>query len=116
MTRKEFETFRLSVEKEKFTKLASDPIEYGIQRIEFRRQKLKTLINAGKSIDSRTIQAKVARWKRQLDRLEKSEARLSGLKDDISAAKLQIPRTDIQPAAIAAARSTKMPSRVSVSS
>ncbi len=70
--------------------MASDPIDYGIQRIEFRRQKLKKLITAGKGIDSRTVQAKLARWKRQLDRLDKSESRLSELKTDISTSRLHI--------------------------
>lgn len=90
MTRKEFEAYRLSVEKEQFNKHTSDPLDYGVQRIEFRRQKLKKLINAGKNIDSKTIQAKIVRWKRQLDRLEKSETRLKGLMTDLSTSKLQI--------------------------
>ena len=111
MTRKEFEAFRLSVEKEKFTQLASDPIEYGIQRIEFRRQKLKKLINAGKGIDSRTIQAKIARWKRQLDRLGKSESRLNDLKTDITTSKLQIGRPQME-----MATRTRMPERVPATS
>ena len=114
MTRKEFEAFRLAVEKEKFTQLASDPIEYGIQRIEFRRQKLKKLINAGKGIDSRTIQAKIVRWKRQLDRLEKSESRLAELRSDISASRLHISQPQfVSPAP---GPDPKIPSRISAGS
>lgn len=104
MTRKEFETFRLLVEKEKFTQMASDPLDYGIQRIEFRRQKLKKLISAGKEIDSRTVQAKIARWKRQLSRLEASENRLAGLKSDISGSKLRIEAPQLPLAALPISR------------
>ncbi len=90
MTRKEFEAYRLSVEKEQFTLQASDPLDYGVQRIEFRRQKLKKLINAGKTIDSKTVQAKIVRWKRQLDRLQTSETRIRGLMHDLSGARLLV--------------------------
>ena len=90
MTRKEFEIFRLSLEKEKFPKSVSDPIEYGIQRTIFRKERLKKLIAVGKSIRSRTVQAKIERWKRQLSKLDQSQAHLSALKKDIDASRIQI--------------------------
>src|SRR5947207_1542971 len=76
MTRKQFETFRLAVEKEKFAKAVADPILYGIERTVFRRQKLEKLIRAGKNVKSRTVQSKVQRWIRQLGRLQNSQTHL----------------------------------------
>jgi hypothetical protein len=90
MTRKEFEAYRLSVEKEKFSKSVSDPIAYGIERTIFRKQKLKKLIDAGKNIDSRTVKAKVERWKRQLNRLDLSQEHLTELRKDLTASRLDI--------------------------
>jgi hypothetical protein len=90
MTRKEFELFRLSLEKENSPKAVSDPIDYGIQRTLFKKEKLKKLIGAGKNIRSRTVQSKIERWKRQLDKLERSQAHLVQLKEEMSAARLDV--------------------------
>ena len=90
MTRKEFEIFRLSLEKEKFHKMVSDPIDYGIQRTIFKKERLQKLIGVGKGIRSRTVQAKVERWKRQLDRLDQSQAHLTELKKDLETARLKV--------------------------
>jgi hypothetical protein len=90
MTRKEFEVFRLSLEKEKFPTSVSDPIDYGIQRTIFKREKLRKLINVGKNIRSRTVQAKIERWKRQVSKLELSQAHLTELKQELDAARLKI--------------------------
>jgi len=90
MTRKEFELFRLSLEKEKLPATVSDPIEYGIQRAIFKREKLRRLIGIGKSIRSRTVQAKVERWKRQLDRLSQSQKHLLTLREDIQSSQLSL--------------------------
>jgi hypothetical protein len=90
MTRKEFEVFRLSLEKEKFPKAISDPIDYGIQRTIFKREKLRKLITIGKNIRSRTVQAKIERWKRQLSKLEQSQAHLTELKQELDAARLTV--------------------------
>src|SRR5687768_11151923 len=90
MTRKEFEVFRLSLEKEKFPTAISDPIEYGIHRTIFKREKLKKLINIGKNIRSRTVQSKIERWKRQLDRLGNSQEHLTALKKELDAAKISL--------------------------
>ncbi len=92
MTRKEFEFFRLSVEQETFPRNISDPIEFGIQRTLFRKQKLKKLIAAGKGVSSKTVQAKVDRWRRQLGRLERSQAQMTRLKKELSASRLVIYR------------------------
>jgi len=97
MTRKEFEVFRLSLEKEKCPAAISDPIEYGIHRTIFKREKLKKLISVGKNIRSRTVQSKIERWKRQLHRLENSQEHLTLLKKELDAAKISIiPRQSSQ--------------------
>lgn len=90
MTRKEFEIFRLSLEKEKFPKSISDPIEFGIQRTIFKKEKLRKLISVGKNIRSRTVQAKIERWKRQLNKLEQSQAHLTELKKDLASSRLEV--------------------------
>lgn len=94
MTRKEFELFRLSLEKEHPPATVSDPIEYGIQRTIFKKEKLKRLIGVGKGIRSRTVQAKVERWKRQLEKLSQSQKHLLTLKQDIQSTRLSI---DVSP-------------------
>lgn len=90
MTLQEFEKFRLSVEQQKFQADSLDPLRYGIQRDTFRKDKLKRLISTGAKVNSKTVQAKVARWKRQLTRLDKSQARLEKLSSEIAAGKLQV--------------------------
>ena len=100
MTRKEFEAYRLSVEKETFTKSFSDPIVYGIERTIFRKQKLLKLIDTGKKVKSRTVQAKIQRWQRQLQRLDNSQSHLEKLRTELSASKLQV----VAPAATAVAK------------
>ncbi len=90
MTRKQFELFRLSVEKETFEKNLTDPIVYGIERTIFRRQKLEKLIRAGKMVKSRTVQAKVQRWTRQLERLQNSQDHLEELKKELVSARLEV--------------------------
>jgi ribosome maturation factor RimP len=109
MTRKEFELFRLSLEKEKLSKAVSDPIDYGIQRTLFKKEKLKRLIGVGKNVSSRTVQAKVQRWQRQLNRLDESQAHLVALKKDIDAGRLTVSRPGIPLAAHALQRARVTP-------
>ncbi len=90
MTLQEFEKFRISLEQQKFQAESLDPLHYGIQRDVFRRDKLKKLISAGAKVESKTVQAKIVRWKRQLTRLEKSQARLEKLREEISSGKLKV--------------------------
>ena len=90
MTLQEFEKFRISLEQQKFTAESLDPLHYGIQRDVFRKDKLKKLISAGTKIQSKTVQAKIVRWKRQLLRLDKSQARLEKLREEITAGKLHV--------------------------
>jgi hypothetical protein len=90
MTRKQFEAFRLSVEKETFAQTFADPIVYGIQRTIFRRQKLEKLIHAGRKVKSRTVQAKVRRWTRQLERLQNSQDHLEQLRKELVSSRLEV--------------------------
>jgi len=90
MTLQEFEKFRISLEQQKFNADSLDPLHYGIQRDVFRKDKLKRLISAGAKVDSKTVKAKIARWKRQLLRLDKSQARLEKLREEITAGKLHV--------------------------
>ena len=90
MTLQEFEKFRISLEQQRFQAEGSNPLEYGIQRDVYRKEKLKKLIAAGAKVQSKTVQAKIVRWKRQLTRLDKSQARLEKLREEISSGKLQV--------------------------
>ncbi len=90
MTLQEFEKFRISLEQQKFHAESLDPLHYGIQRDTFRKERLNKLISAGGKVNSKTVQAKVARWKRQLQRLDKSQARLEKLREEIESGKLQV--------------------------
>lgn len=82
--------YRLSLEKEKFPKVISDPIEYGIQRTVFKKDRLRKLIGVGKGVKSRTVQAKIERWKRQLQKLDHSQEHLVSLKRDLDATRSQM--------------------------
>ena len=82
MTLQEFEKFRLSLEQQKFNTDSLDPLVYGIERDHFRKDRLKQLISVGTRVDSKTVQAKVARWKRKVERLEQSQARLEKLRNE----------------------------------
>jgi hypothetical protein len=90
MTLQEFEKFRISVERQKFQAESLDPLHYGIQRDEFKKARLAQLIAAGVKVDSKTVAAKISRWKRQLLRLDQSQARLEKLRQEIAAGKLQV--------------------------
>ncbi|MDB6026774.1 MAG: hypothetical protein JWM68_2997 [Verrucomicrobiales bacterium] len=90
MTLQEFEKFRISLEQQKFISESFDPLVYGIQRDLFRKDKLKRLIDVGARLDSKTVQAKVARWKRKLGRLDQSQARLQKLRDEIVSSQLDV--------------------------
>lgn len=90
MTLQEFEKFRISLEQHKFHADSLDPLEYGIQRDAFRKEQLKKLITTGAKVESKTVRAKVERWKRQVQRLDKNQARMETLRKEIASGRLQV--------------------------
>jgi capsule polysaccharide modification protein KpsS len=83
MTRKEFERIRIEIEGEKFSGDCSDPIAYGIERAAFEREKFKRLIAAARQVPMQTARAKLAQWKRQLERATQSQERFQKIRDEI---------------------------------
>jgi UDP-N-acetylglucosamine enolpyruvyl transferase len=94
MTRKQFEKFRVEIEAQKFQSVEINPIAYGISRLVFEKEKLKTLIAAAEAIPMKTTTAKADRWKRKLKRADQSILRLQ--QADIHAAPLPVAATDRQ--------------------
>src|SRR2546430_12532606 len=90
MTLREFEKYRISLEQLKFRAESLDPLHYGIQRDTFRKDRLKKLITAGAKVNSKTVHAKVTRWKRQLERLDQSQARMEKLRNEIESGQLHV--------------------------
>src|SRR5262245_22941210 len=90
MTLQEFEKFRISLEQQRFQAESLDPLDYGIKRDDFRKAQLKKLISIGAKVNSKTVQAKVERWKRQVRRIDESQARLEKLRSEIESGKLQL--------------------------
>jgi hypothetical protein len=82
MTRKEFEKLRVEIEAQRFSSVQMDPIAYGIQRLQFEKEKFKKLIAAAESIPMKTTRAKAERWKRKLQRADKTLARLQGIQNE----------------------------------
>ena len=95
MTLQEFERRRLGVEREKFRGDFGDPINFGIERGAFEKKRLQRLIDLGKGVRSKTVQAKVARWKRQLQRVDVSIDRLEKLRGELAESRLHL---DLPPA------------------
>lgn len=83
MTRKEFERIRLEIEGEKFIGDCSDPIDYGIQRAAFERDKFKRLIAAARQVPMQTARTKMEQWKRQLERATLSQHRFEKIRAEI---------------------------------
>jgi hypothetical protein len=83
MTRKEFERIRIEIESEKFHGDCTDPIEYGIERASFERQKFKRLIAAARQVPMQTARTKMEQWKRQLERATESQQRFQKIRDEI---------------------------------
>jgi hypothetical protein len=83
MTRKEFERIRLEIEGEKFIGDCSDPIDYGIQRAAFEREKFKRLIAAARQVPMQTARTKMEQWKRQLERATQSQERFEKIRAEI---------------------------------
>ena len=110
MTLQEFEKFRISLERQKFQAESLDPLHYGIQRDEFKKSRLSQLIAAGVAVNSKTVAAKVARWKRQLVRLNQSQARLEKLRQEINASKLEVsvPVHKLQPPSATGSASSRL--------
>ncbi len=90
MTLQEFERCRLGLEREKFRGELADPLNFGIDRAQFEKNRLQKLIELGKGVRSKTVQAKIDRWKRQLRRVNVSINRLGKLKAEIAASRLKI--------------------------
>ncbi len=85
MTRKEFEKLRVEIEAQKFQSVQLDPIAYGIQRLQFEKEKFKKLITAAEAIPMKTTRAKAERWKRKLQRADQSLARLTKIREESNA-------------------------------
>jgi hypothetical protein len=83
MTRKEFERIRLGIESERFIGDCSDPIDYGIQRAAFERDKFKRLIAAARQVPMQTARTKMEQWKRQLERATLSQQRFEKIRAEI---------------------------------
>jgi hypothetical protein len=110
MTRKQFEKFRLTVEKEQFRGDCLDPISYGIQRALFEKRKFKRLIAAAAKVTGQTVQTKRQQWARQLQRAIMSQERFERLRRELHAP--VVPATPAPPAqvkgdSIGAARSPR---------
>ena len=90
MTRKEFEKLRMSIEEEDFCGNYTDPIEFGIQRAAFEKQKFQKLIAAARRVNCRTTKTKGEQWRRQLERAQHSYDRFKELQKEIDAAKIHI--------------------------
>ena len=85
MTRKEFVKVKLSIEGERFEPKDFGPLTYGIQRSLFEQQKLEKLISAAEKVDGKTAQAQAARWKRKLQKIQRSQMNLEKLRKEIHA-------------------------------
>jgi len=83
MTRKEFERIRIAIESERFSGDCTDPIDYGIQRAAFEREKFKKLIAAARQVPMQTARTKMEQWKRQLERATQSQDRFQKIRDEI---------------------------------
>jgi hypothetical protein len=80
MTRKEFESLRVEIQNKKLQiQVDCDPFRYAIERAKYKRNQLSELIAIGRKIKSKTVQAKVARWKRQVEKLEALPTRIHTL-------------------------------------
>ena len=90
MTLQEFERLRMDMERNKFRSDSVDPVLFGIERGRFEKQKLQKLIDLGQGVRSKTVQAKIERWKRQLKRLDGSMERLNALKDELKVSRLEV--------------------------
>ena len=85
MTRKEFVKVKLAIEGERFEPKDFGPLTYGIQRSLFEQHKLEKLICAAEKVDGKTAQAQAARWKRKLQKIQRSQVNLEKLRKEIHA-------------------------------
>jgi hypothetical protein len=85
MTRKEFEKQRIAIQSEIFKEDCSDPFTYGIRRAEFEQNKFRRLIATARRTNVQTARAKLAQWKRQLERAMRRQAHLEKIRDEIRA-------------------------------
>jgi|ERR1043166_1153982 hypothetical protein len=79
MTRKEFEQIRKTIEAEEFHSEGMDPFVFGIERARFDQCRYERLIEAAKNVESKTVRADVAKWKRQVLRAKASRERFQRL-------------------------------------
>ena len=82
MTRKQFETLTREIQRQEFKiEFHCDAFSYATQRAEFNKQRLLKLISEARKVrGSKTVARKVARWERQLGRVEKLPQRIAELK------------------------------------
>lgn len=80
MTFKEFQVFKLKLNREVFIETGCGHISERIQRQEFEKAKLRKLIATGKQVPARTVEKQVVRWERMLARMELTQSRLQKLK------------------------------------
>lgn len=84
MNRKEFVKLKLSIESERFQPTDLGPLSYGIQRSLFEQGKLEKLIAAAEKVEGKTAHAQAERWKRKLQKIQKSQSNLEKLRHEIS--------------------------------
>lgn len=99
MTLQEFERHRLGLEREKFHGELGNPLNFGMDRALFEKKRLQHLIDLGRGVPSKTVQAKVQRWKRQMHRVDASIKHLEKIKEEIEQARLKVtlPDSSLQP-------------------
>ncbi len=90
MTRQDFEKARTGIVQKGFSGDFADPLQYGIQRGNFERDKLQKLIELGKNVPSKTVKDKVERWKKQVEKIDARVTELQKLKDEIRASRVRI--------------------------
>ncbi|MFN7140402.1 MAG: hypothetical protein ACK4UN_13780, partial [Limisphaerales bacterium] len=90
MTLQDFEKVRTGIVQQTFGGDFADPLQYGIHRGRFEQAKLQKLIDLGKNVRSKTVQAKIVRWKRQVQRIDEKVERLKKLKADIEASRVKV--------------------------
>jgi len=81
MTRKEFERFKLSLESQVLNGEGRGPLEFGMKRALFKRQKFEKLLAAAKTLNCLTVTSKVEQWQRQLARANATYERLRKLRE-----------------------------------
>src|SRR5689334_19513957 len=88
MTLQEFEKFRIDLEREEFQGAPADPLHFGIERCKHEKERLNKLVSLGDGVRSKTVKAKIERWRRQINRLDSFIDRMEKLKREIQSSRL----------------------------